>query len=195
MYDQGKNYFDCLKQILISRRTLTRDEIAKQFPLFSAKFPEMIDVIYKRNITHKDIVKQNQNHLYDGDKTFAQCIYELFVATHEFDAVGKRASPATMPDWVAWYEGMMNAYPSFYENFKTLMRNICEGRAAKDPVTCMLIVSIEMEHRGAITRAEQSQTFNEFVTRKGVYARQISHLQITEAEWNGAIEEYFAKNK
>ena len=191
IYDQGKDYLECLKQILIARRKMTRTQIIAQFPLFASKFPEMIDIIYKRVITHKDVQTTTQLQLYDG-KTFAQCVYELFVQTHEFDAVGKRASSETMPDWVAWYEGMMYRYAPFYDNFKTIMRNICEGRAAKDPVTCMLITSIEMAHRGAITQAEQSQIFNEFVTRKGVYAQQIAALHITEAEWTGGIEEYFA---
>jgi hypothetical protein len=123
-------------------------------------------------------------------------VHSLFVQTKEFDAVGKRASSETMPDWVAWYEVMMhrlshNDGTGFYDCFRTIMRNICEGRAAKDPTTCVLIASIEMAHRGAITQEEQSKLFNDFASRKGLYKPQISALGITEAEWAAAIEEFF----
>lgn len=193
MYDFGKNYFECLKQILIERRKLSKPEIVARFPIFAAKFPEMIEILHKKNITYKDVVKQGQKALYDDDKTFAQCVYELLSATSEFDAIGKRKT--SMPDWVAWYENIMNTYPIFYEFFKTLMRNICEGRTFTDQVICMLIVSVEMEHRGVISREQRAQLFDEFVTRKGIYARQISHLKITEDEWSGGVQEFFDQRR
>lgn len=193
MCDNGKNYYECLKQILIERRNLNRSQINAKFPLFVAKFPDMMDVIFRRNIGYKDVVKQKQNALYDDEKTFAQCLYELLAATQEFDATEKRKT--AMPDWVAWYENKMNEYPMFYTSFKALMRNICEGRIFHDPTLCMLIVSVEMEHRNAITKEERNTVFNDFVARKGLYKNQIASLKITEAEWNAAIKDFFDKRR
>ena len=73
-YDGGKNYFECLKQILIDKRSHSRPEMEKRFPLFVAKFPEMFDIIFKRKIDIKDLMKQHQTHVYDG-RTFAESIY------------------------------------------------------------------------------------------------------------------------
>lgn len=194
VYDNNLNYWDCLKGIVIARRKKEKDEIAAEYPLFCAKFPEMFDIVFSRNITIKQLQASGQKQLYDNKKTYARCLYELICATHEFGAVEKRASAETMPDWVAWYEDMMRQYPLFYDNFKTLMRKICEGRLQNDPIACMFVVSIEMVHRGAISREEQAAVFDSFATRKGVFGQQIQKLRITEQEWEEGVESFFKKH-
>lgn len=193
-YDGGKNYFDCLKQILIEKRSQSRPVVEKKYPLFCAKFPEMIDILFKRKIEIKDMMKQYQTHTYDG-RTFAESIYYLLSETKKFDAVGKRSSPETMGLWTAWYEEMMNNNVEFYNAFKVLMRNICEGRLVKDRVICVQIASIDMAHRQVITHKERADVMNDFITRKGIYKDTITKLAITEEEWQKGVEDYLAMVK
>ena len=190
-YDNGKNYIDCLKQILIDKRSHARPVIEKRFPLFVAHFPEMIDTIFKRKVEIKDMMKQYQTHTYDG-RTFSESIYFLLTETNKFDAVGKRSSPETMGQWTAWYEQMMRDNCEFYDAFKVLMRNICEGRTYKDRVICVQIASIDMAHRQVISHKERADVINDFITRKGIYKDIITKFAITAQEWQTAIEDYLS---
>jgi len=191
-YDGGKNYFDCLKQILIEKRNHSRPEIEKRFPLFVAKFPETIEILFKKKVEINDVMKNRQTHMYDG-RTFIESIYFLLTETEKFDAVGKRSSPTTMGLWTGWYEQMMRDNPQFYDAFRVLMRKICEGRLANDSVACVQVASIDMAHRGVITHKQRSDLLNDFITRKGIYSDTISKFKITEDEWNKHIQEFLAK--
>jgi len=201
LYDNRQNYFQCLKSIVAGKRKNSRSELEAMYPLFVAKFPEMFDILFRRNVTTRDLMpgekKKNmtyQKRTYDNNSTFAKCLFDLITETYQFGAVEKRSSDETMPEWVAWYESMMRKYPKFYDHYKTLMRKICEGRLQIDPVGCVLSASIDMLHRHVLTGLEQKTLFNAYSTRKGVFGPQIMQLRITEEEWEHAIEDFFVKN-
>ena len=194
VYDQGQNYMQCLKQILIDKRRHSRAEIEKKFPLFIDRFPEMFDIVFKRHIEVKDMMKTEQTHMYDG-RTFAESVYFLLCETKNFDAVGKRSAPETMGLWTAWYENMMRENFEFYDAFKVLMRNICEGRMNQDRVICVQIASIDMAHRKVISHKQRADVMNDFITRKGTYKDIITKYKITAQEWQSGIQEYFQSNQ
>lgn len=185
----------CLNGILIARKNNTsKREIRETYPLFNARFPALIDILESQKVTWKNFDPKGSQELYDGGRTFLQCIALLIQQTAQFGAIAKRAKDETMPEWVLWYEKLMQKWPIFYNAYHVLMRKICEGRLGTDAIGCNIFATRHSVLRGVITGEQQESLIGAYINRKGVYGPQIEKLRITEEEWTAAIDQYFAEN-